>query len=128
MLALPTAWLNDVCINGIAALLMYEFSQATRITSEYSRQCALFSTFDLLMMHYNASDDKLWQQTWSTEYWNKSVWILPIYWPQSKHWVMCTILPLKGEIHLFDSFAEQLAWSNEVQVCFTLKLLVAAFN
>ncbi|KNZ79946.1 hypothetical protein J132_08423 [Termitomyces sp. J132] len=124
----PTAWLNDVCINGIATFLMYKFSQATQITSQYSRKCALFSTFDLLMMHYNVSDTELWRRTQSTEYWNRNIWILPIHRPQSKHWVMCTILPLKGEIHLFDSFADQLPWSDEVQVImsFVARLIIVA--
>ncbi|KAG6899356.1 hypothetical protein C0993_010997 [Termitomyces sp. T159_Od127] len=128
MLSSPAARLNDVCINGIAALLKYQFSESTRITSGPSRRCAIFSTFDLSMVRYNASDDEIWRRTRHTEYWKHDIWILPIHRPSSQHWVMCTILLSCCEIHLFDSLAQHEPWNTEVKdiMSFTARLILLA--
>lgn len=119
MMQSPTARLNDVCINGIATLLLHQFSDTMRRTSASSQQCALFSTFDLPMMRYNASDTEIWRQTQHTEYWACKIWVLPIHRPQSEHWVMSTIIPSTGKIHLFDSFGQKTPWELEVKVSIT---------
>lgn len=112
----PTAQLNDVCLNGISALLKQQFSLSTHYMSQFSQRCALLSTYDLSMVQYNASDAEIWRRTRHTEYWQCSVWILPIHRPTTQHWVMCTIIPSIGEIHLFDSLAQQDPWKTEVKV------------
>ncbi|KAG6884437.1 hypothetical protein C0992_006324, partial [Termitomyces sp. T32_za158] len=115
MMRSPTSRLNDVCINGISALLKYQFSRTTSSASRSSQQCALLSTYDLPMLRYNASDAKIWRQTRHTEYWKCQVWILPIHRSTTEHWVMCTIIPSAGEIHLFDSLAQEEPWKAEIQ-------------
>ncbi|KAG6877328.1 hypothetical protein C0993_008548 [Termitomyces sp. T159_Od127] len=54
MMSSPTSRLNDICINGISALLKYWFSQPTSSTSQSSQQCALLSTYDLSMVQHNS--------------------------------------------------------------------------
>ncbi|KAF9455606.1 hypothetical protein BDZ94DRAFT_1179675, partial [Collybia nuda] len=89
-------------------------SHPTSPVSYYSSRCALFSTFDLLMVRYNAGNDEIWRWTRKLEYWSKDIWILPIHRHNPKHWVMCTIhLPLH-ELHLFDSFAARAPWKHKV--------------
>ncbi|KAF8232839.1 hypothetical protein L208DRAFT_1423035 [Tricholoma matsutake] len=102
--------LNDICLNGIAATLHTFFDNPT------SRQCALFTTFDLPMVHYNASDDDIWRRCCHTEYWSKDVWILPIHQTcPNLHWVLCCIFPHNHELLLFDSLSESSSWKHEIK-------------
>ncbi|KIK14926.1 hypothetical protein PISMIDRAFT_16910 [Pisolithus microcarpus 441] len=51
-----------------------------------------------------------------TNYWEKSMWILPIHCPSPcGHWVMCTIDIASRRLFLFDSFAEERPWKQEIQ-------------
>jgi len=103
--------LNDVCLNGIAATLHTFFDNPT------SRQCALFTTFDLPMVRYNASDDDIWRRCHRAEYWSKDVWILPIHRTRPNlHWVLCCIIPHNHELLLFDSLSESYSWKREIKV------------
>ncbi|KAG6826029.1 hypothetical protein H0H92_001382 [Tricholoma furcatifolium] len=49
----PHQLLNDMCINGIGALLHRHFAQST--TPFFTANTALFSTFDLLMVQYDVN-------------------------------------------------------------------------
>lgn len=117
MINSPCRRLKDICINGISTLLKHQFSESTSVTFQTSQRCALFSTYDLPMVRYNASDAELWRRTRHTLYWMCDIWILPIHRPTTEHWVMCTIIPSIGEMHLFDSFAQREPWTVEVKVC-----------
>ncbi|KAG2077762.1 hypothetical protein BDR04DRAFT_999063 [Suillus decipiens] len=78
---------------------------------------AVFSTYDLPRIHYNAADDILWRNTLWTHYWEKDVWVLPIHRPSNiSHWVVCIIYLSRNELHLFDSLAEQKPWKQDVKV------------
>lgn len=117
IMASPHALLNDICINGIAALLHHRFSLSSDPSSHYSKQCALFSTFDLPMVRYNATDSEIWRRTSKMEYWKKTSWILPIHRSRpALHWVLCCISPHTRELFLFDSFAEHHPWKQETKV------------
>lgn len=110
-----TALLNDVCLNGIATLLFDRFSRSTDPASDSTRCCALFDTYHLPMVRYNATDENLWRRTRSMEYWSKDVWIIPIHRPSTTHWVLCCVsLPMR-EIRLFDSFAQRASWKHEIK-------------
>ncbi|GLB45913.1 hypothetical protein LshimejAT787_3800020 [Lyophyllum shimeji] len=111
----PVGRLNDVCINGISTLLHDQFSAPTHYNFQSSQRCALFSTYDLQMVRYNAADAELWRRTKLTEYWTRDVWILPIHRSQSEHWVMCTISLNTRELFLFDSFGSRAPWRREIQ-------------
>lgn len=108
----PDALLNDICINGCAALI---YSEVDPDPERYS----VISTYTLQLVRQNSSDDVLWRNTKRTRYWEKSVWILPIHRPTSSHWVMCRIDFTAKRIDLFDSFAEEIPWRTEIQVCFS---------
>ncbi|KAG1735673.1 uncharacterized protein EDB91DRAFT_1348200 [Suillus paluster] len=119
-LASPTAYLNDVCINGCAMLLQIDIPNPI---------VAIFSTHDLPRIRYNAADDILWRNTSWTRYWEKDVWIIPIHRPASVgHWVACVIYLSRKEIHLFDSLAERKPWKHDLKDIMKLvcRLLVVA--
>jgi hypothetical protein len=107
----PNERLNNVCLNGIAATLHTFLDNPTK------RQCALFTTFDLPMVRYNASDDDIWRRCHRAEYWSKDVWILPIHRTRPNlHWVLCCIFPHNHELLLFDSLSESSSWKREIKV------------
>jgi Ulp1 family protease len=109
-----TRMLNDVCINGGAALLQDHLCRND--TAAYSHRCAILSTHDLPRVRYGALDDDLWRNLRRTSYWDKDVWILPIHRPQAVHWVLSVIDIRQHRILLFDSFAEAKPWRSDVQV------------
>lgn len=115
----PSARLNDVCINGIAKYLHIITSGPTSTAHSHSTRCALFSTYDLLMTRYNATDEEVWRRTRKTEYWTRDTWILPIHRRRpAEHWVQCTVSLKNRELLLFDSFAEAAPWRHEITVSF----------
>lgn len=108
-LSSPTACLNDVCINGCAALLYSELKLPTV-------DCAILSTYDLPRIRCNAADERIWRNISWTSYWEKNVWIVPIHRPSGVgHWVICIIYFQTKELHLFDSLADQEPWENDVK-------------
>jgi hypothetical protein len=106
-----TGLLNDVCINGCAALLYTQFAPTPG-------HFTIFSMYDLHRIRYNADDETLWRNTSRTCYWETSVWILPIHRPASSHWVLCKIDFALKRVDLFDSFAERKPWKTEIKVWF----------
>lgn len=116
----PCARLNDVCINGGAALLYSFFSSPVHPTSQVSQRCALLSTFDLPRVRHNISDNELWRHLSHTMYWTRDVWIIPIHQPApDEHWVLCVAsVPLR-RLFLFDSLAEEKPWIHEMKVSYT---------
>ena len=112
----PTKMLNDVCINGCAALLQEHFSSLENGTTTFSRRCAIFSTYDLPRVRYQGYEDGLWRNTYKLKYWEKDVWILPIHRPEALHWVLCVADLRAHQLFLFDSFAELRPWEEDVPV------------
>ncbi|KAG2053155.1 hypothetical protein BDR06DRAFT_1054409 [Suillus hirtellus] len=106
-LASPTAFLNDICINGCSVLLQMDMPNS---------DVAIFSTFDLPRIRYHATNNMLWRNTRWTCYWEKDVWVLPIHRPAHVgHWVVCVIYLSTKELHLFDSLAERKPWKHNVK-------------
>jgi hypothetical protein len=117
-----SARLNDVCLNGIASLFVLVFSDPAFPTAHHARRCTLFTTFDLPMIRYNATDADIWRRVKRSEFWNKSIWILPIHRTRpSLHWVMCCISPFTHELFLFDSLSERSPWKREIKVGLDLR-------
>jgi hypothetical protein len=102
LLASPGIRLNDVCINGGAALLHALYGG---IDPDHF---AIFTTFDIPRIRCNATDADLWRNTRHQAYWSKKIWILPIHLPN--HWVLCTINTDTSELFLFDSLAAKQPW------------------
>lgn len=109
------ALLNDICVNGLAALLQGLF-MLDPDRGHYASRCALFSTYELNRIRYKASDTELWRNIRRTEYWTKDIWILPIHRPSEHHWVLAVIYPIRGEVYLYDSFAKKYSWGKEIMV------------
>jgi Ulp1 family protease len=107
--------LNDVCINGGAALLQDYFALIDD-TAAYSRRCAILSTHELPHVRYQALDNDLWRNIRRTIYWEKDVWILPIHRPRALHWVLGVVYVRENRILLFDSLAEERPWRADIQV------------
>lgn len=107
-LSTADACLNDDCLNGCAALLLNIFPHSS---------CAIFST--LLVKNIQdsrAPEGAIWRLSRQTQYWSKKMWILPIHRPNTQHWVVCSINPELGSIHLFDSFGEKKPWQFDFLV------------
>ena len=51
-----TAHLNDVCLNGLMTLLLESLCQISHPAYAHTSCCALFTTYNLPMICYNASD------------------------------------------------------------------------
>lgn len=119
----PTAMLNDECINSGALLLQYQLAHAADESNSSlgfdARSVALLTTHELVRVQYGVTDDQIWRSVERSEFWSKSVWILPIHRPQ--HWVLCIIYPERKTLHLFDSLADRRGWNADIKVCtFTL--------
>ena len=111
-LASPTECVNDICINGCIPLLF------SIIKPTEPNQFAVFSTYDLTHVRYNATDKLLWKATAHTMFWLKDVWIIPIHRPSIVgHWVLCIAHISRRELWLFDSLGEQRPWKADIQVC-----------
>lgn len=110
------AMLNDACINSGAALLQELWSRPGDVSEQSSRRCAVFSTFDLLMARYHVLTRDIYRRTKNLEYWNKDIWVLPIHWCSSQHWVLCILQIKTYEILLFDSLASRSPWKHEIHV------------
>jgi len=117
MLQSATARLNDVCINGGAALLREHFTRRYD-TGDY----AILTTFDLLRARYRASDDDLWRNIHKTQYWRRHTWVLPIHRRSTEHWVVCIITIEDRRLLLFDSLAAEHPWQQDVPVCLSVPL------
>jgi hypothetical protein len=79
-------------------------------------QCALLSTYNLPRVHFKASDAIMWQFVAPTEYWMKSLWLLPIHRPAQQHWVCAVVDVQHQSIYFFDSFAERSGWHRDLRV------------
>lgn len=111
LLSSPTAWLNDICLNGCIPVLSADIHPVN------ADHFAIFSTFDLHRIRYNASDHVLWQTMKHTSFWTKSVWIIPIHRSSGGgHWVLCVAQIEQSKLMLFDSLGEQRPWRTNVQV------------
>lgn len=109
------ALLDDICMNGVAAVLQALFVRDPS-RGVFAERCAIFSTHDLNRIRYKAPDADLWRSTYQKEFWLKDTWILPIHRPSDCHWVLAVIyLPCK-EVHLFDSFASISSWKRDIEV------------
>lgn len=123
-----TALLNNVCLNGIAKLLLDRFASPVDTAWQSSRRCALFDTYHLPMARYKATDDNLWRRTQDTEYWTKDTWIIPIHRPLTTHWVLCIVSLRTRELRLYDSFAQAAPWKREIKeiMLFVTRLVILA--
>lgn len=104
-------------MNSGSALLQSYLSASTLPSSITSQQCAILSTYELVRVRYNASDEDLWRNVRNTSYWLRDIWILPIHrTAPAEHWVLCVIYSKTHELFVFDSFAVQKPWRQDLKV------------
>ncbi|KIM65571.1 hypothetical protein SCLCIDRAFT_112855, partial [Scleroderma citrinum Foug A] len=84
----------------------------------------ILSTHDLPRIRHDADDDTLWHNVSWTHFWEKPICILPIHHPLPVgHWVLCTIYFHSRQVLLFDSFAEEQPWMQDIKVSRPCKLI-----
>ena len=110
----PTSQLNNDCINQCMKLLYSLFP------SQHVNNCALFSTYALTNHCSPKEDDNhTWRNLKHTEYWTKTIWIIPVHCLAQKHWVLCVVNHVLQHIDFFDSIVQQSEWMNNIQVNIT---------
>ena len=78
---------------------------------------ALLSTYVLADHRNHTYDDhRTWRNSYKTQYWSKSKWIIPIHRLATQHWVLCVVNRVSRHIDFFDSLGEQSAWMQDIQV------------
>ncbi|KAM6491874.1 hypothetical protein JOM56_012733 [Amanita muscaria] len=113
ILSTESACLNDVCVNGGAALFQSIFDTNSKF--------ALLSTFDLPRIRYHATDQNVWRNIRHSLYWEKNIWVLPIHRSNPVgHWVLCVINIATKQLSLFDSLAGRAPWKSELNVIMQL--------
>jgi Ulp1 family protease len=103
-----TERLNDVNVNSGALLLQHLFHQAPS-----AAQCAIFLSFDIYLARYDQPTNEVWRRTEVTEYWNKAIWIIPVFRDVLEHWVVAVVYPSARRILFYDSLAYGLADCQE---------------
>ncbi|KAJ6542921.1 hypothetical protein B0H19DRAFT_1076947 [Mycena capillaripes] len=97
----PRGRLNGESINGVLASLYIIFSR------QYSPYAAAAT------LHHS---QHLQAPAGPTEYWTKSVWLLPIHRPAEQHWV-CAVVDIPSQsVYCYDSLASQSGWRRDLCV------------
>ncbi|KAJ2917427.1 hypothetical protein MD484_g3033, partial [Candolleomyces efflorescens] len=73
--------------------------------SPSAAQCAIFSSFDIHLARYDQPSDEVWRRTRVTEYWRKTIWIIPVYLEGLEHWTVAVVYPSTRRVLLYDSLA-----------------------
>ena len=116
MLSVQDALLTDTCINGLSALLQAIIGRDPQHL-DTANQCVIFSSYDLVRIHYKVPDAELWRSTYRREYWKKKIWIIPIHRQAERHWVLAVLHLESKVVHLYDSLGmRQSAWNQDVKV------------
>ena len=90
------------------------------LSSLYANNCVLYSTYVLTTHHSPKNDNNcIWRYLKHTEYWTKSIWIIPIHHLTQEHWVLCIVNQISKHVDFFDSLAQQSEWMNDIKVSIT---------
>ncbi|KAJ7588794.1 hypothetical protein C8J56DRAFT_1049722 [Mycena floridula] len=116
----PRGWLNDDCIIVGAGVL---FDHVFRHHDH--PKIALLSTY--LLQQCNRVS--VWNLVRHTEFWNRSIWLIPVNRAAAQHWVLYVVYLNTGTIHLFDSFGQVRGLDKEVaQIVEVIQLLINLAN
>ncbi|KAJ7206085.1 hypothetical protein GGX14DRAFT_551559 [Mycena pura] len=116
----PTRWLNNFCVNGVAAAFQVLFGDPASATASHVARCAALSTLDLHRVRYNATDAVLWHHLAPTKYWEKSIWLIPIHRRSQAHWVLIAVSVVDRTLYLFDSYSQKKGWDDDLPDVMTL--------
>ncbi|CAK5284324.1 unnamed protein product [Mycena citricolor] len=100
-----TARLNGHILNSVSAAILSWCMQPFSLHALSAQRCALLSTYDLHRVRFNAPDKVIWKNLAPTEYWNKSIWIIPVHRQAQEHWALVIVLVHEQKLLLFDSLA-----------------------
>ncbi|KAK7053896.1 hypothetical protein R3P38DRAFT_3305315 [Favolaschia claudopus] len=124
-----TGRLNGYGLNAVALSLHNLYRAVHSPTREIASRCALFTTYDLPLVHYKGSDPDLWRRISPTEYWDKPIWLIPIHRAEQAHWVLIVVLISSQKLLCFDSLASIGGWrQNYRDVMLLITRLVALAN
>ncbi|KAK7013303.1 hypothetical protein R3P38DRAFT_2546476 [Favolaschia claudopus] len=125
----PTGRLNGFGLNGVASSLLKLYRAVYSPTREIASRCALFSTYDLPLVQFKGSDPDLWRRLSPTEYWDKPIWLIPIFRAEQAHWVLMVVLIPTQKLLCFDSLASIGGWRKDLRdVMLLITRLVALAN
>ncbi|KAK7005995.1 hypothetical protein R3P38DRAFT_2556384 [Favolaschia claudopus] len=125
----PTGRLNGFGLNGVASSLLNLYRAVYSPTREIANRCALFSTYDLPLVQFKGSDPDLWRRLSPTEYWDKPIWLIPIFRAEQAHWVLMVVLIPFQRLLCFDSLASIGGWRQDLRdVMLLITRLVALAN
>ncbi|KAK6974534.1 hypothetical protein R3P38DRAFT_2584088 [Favolaschia claudopus] len=110
-----TARITGFGINGVAASLLNIYRAPHSPVKASADQCAVLSTYDLGRVHFKGSDPDLWRTISPTEYWDKPLWVIPIFRAQQEHWVLAVVVIPSREILFFDSLASRGGWRQDLR-------------
>ena len=102
----PHHLLNDVCVN-VSSTIIHSFLLSNSQTHLAASKCTVFSTYVMKYIQDGRSDEEIWRNTKSNLYWQADVWVVPIHLFDMRHWILCTLYVKRGQVLLFDSFAER---------------------
>ncbi|CAK5267112.1 unnamed protein product [Mycena citricolor] len=110
-----TARLNGHILNGVSAAVLSWCMQPFSLHAQSAQRCALLSTYDLHRVRFNAPDKAIWKSLAPTEYWKKSVWIVPVHRQAQEHWALVIVLVHEQKLLLFDSLAQKRPWYTDTK-------------
>ncbi|KAK6992439.1 hypothetical protein R3P38DRAFT_3330946 [Favolaschia claudopus] len=100
-----------------------------RLNGAFANQCAVFSTYDLPKVHFKRSDPDIWRHISPTKYWDKPIWLIPIFRAEEAHWVLAIVLIPTQTLLFFDSLASARGWRQDLRdVMLLMTRLVALAN
>ncbi|KZT21004.1 hypothetical protein NEOLEDRAFT_1158394 [Neolentinus lepideus HHB14362 ss-1] len=102
------------CMNGCLVLLYSQF-----VHPEQGNDLAIFSTYLIELIRHDASDEQLWRNVRCLHYWDRGMWIIPLFHPghhgEISHWTLVVVNWAWRCIFHFDSFADQRIWQDDTQ-------------
>ncbi|TFK54454.1 hypothetical protein OE88DRAFT_1624486 [Heliocybe sulcata] len=106
--------LNDECVNGCAALLFTDL-----VPQDERNHIAVFSTLILSLVRQQVPDEELWKYTRRYRYWERGIWVIPIFRPGPRgcigHWTLGIVNHAFQYIFHFDSLAAQDVWQDDTE-------------
>jgi hypothetical protein len=120
-------WLNDDCMNGIAALLCYALTDPSCKVKHYEDSCGIFHSYAFSYFTRGNNDPvTLHNMCKAGKYWKRPLWIIPIH--RVNHWVLAVVSHFDKKIFLYDSFgyAFRPAWESDIPVTILFTICVVA--
>ncbi|TFK51476.1 hypothetical protein OE88DRAFT_1644929 [Heliocybe sulcata] len=107
--------LNDECVNGCAALLFTDLVPRNDL-----QHIVVFSTLLMTWIQDKVSDERLWWNVRHYQYWERGIWVIPIFRPNLQggigHWTLAIVNHVFHYIFHFDSLASEDVWHDDTKI------------